>query len=148
VSQDQARAVAHEFSDKLWDLHKWIGYVLCGLLISRIFIEFSQPGEEKFRVKLKKAPGYGETQQQYIRVKNIYLVFYGLILIMALTGLGLAFESLPFLKPIHTPVKKIHIFVQYFIYGFILIHLTGVLKADMGNHRGLVSGMIHGKKRV
>src|SRR5258708_40267507 len=34
VSPDQARSVAHAFSDKLWDTHKIIGYVLCFLLLS------------------------------------------------------------------------------------------------------------------
>jgi len=49
VSKDQARAVAHEFSDKLWDLHKWIGFILCALLLSRLIIEITQPGEEKLK---------------------------------------------------------------------------------------------------
>src|ERR1700722_1834145 len=38
VTKNQARAVAHEYSDKLWNLHKYFGYVLCGLLLSRIII--------------------------------------------------------------------------------------------------------------
>ena len=32
VTNDQARAVAHEYSDKLWMAHKWVGYGLCFLL--------------------------------------------------------------------------------------------------------------------
>ena len=58
VTQDQARAVSHEFSDQLWDLHKVIGYVLCGLLLSRLIIEIAQPHEEKLRTRLKKALGF------------------------------------------------------------------------------------------
>ena len=39
VTPDQARAVAHEYSDKLWMLHKYVGYGLCFLLLSRIVLE-------------------------------------------------------------------------------------------------------------
>ena len=37
VTPDQARAVAHEFNDQLWDIHRLLGYGLCILLISRWF---------------------------------------------------------------------------------------------------------------
>jgi cytochrome b len=80
-------------------------------------------------------------------VKRTYLVFYLLILTMALTGLGLAFEDNPLLKAWHGSIKQIHSFVQYLIYGFILIHLVGVIWTDGNRHNGLVSGMIHGKKQ-
>jgi Ni/Fe-hydrogenase 1 B-type cytochrome subunit len=155
ASKDQARAVAHAFSDKLWDLHTYIGYILCALLLSRIVIEITQPGEEKLGKKIKKAMAFRlissdrkEAQQHYLFVKWGYIVFYGLILIMALTGLGLAFEDLPFLKDLHGTIKQIHSFVQYLIYGYILLHVVGVVREDLGRHPGLVSGMIHGKKRA
>ncbi len=52
VTKDQARSVAHEFSDRLWNLHTAIGYVLCGLSFCQIVIEFCQPREEKLGMKL------------------------------------------------------------------------------------------------
>jgi Ni/Fe-hydrogenase 1 B-type cytochrome subunit len=153
VSPDQARAVAHEFNDKLWDLHRLIGFVLCGLLLSRLLIEIYQPREERLNNRLKKALGFRSTipiemieNRHFIGVKATYLIFYALILLMALTGLVLAFEDVPFLKEIHQPAKQIHSLLQYFIYAFIVIHLVGVIRADLGHHKGLVSGMIHGEK--
>jgi cytochrome b len=150
VSQDQARAVAHAYSDKLWDLHTVLGYVLAGLLVCRIVIEITQPGEEKLRSRLKRAAGLSTRKdaQHYRLVKWGYILFYGLIGIMALTGLGLAFESVPVLKEWHRVIKQLHAFVQYFIYGFIVIHLVGVIRADTGKHKGVVSGMIHGRGEV
>ncbi|MDR3716457.1 MAG: cytochrome b/b6 domain-containing protein [Puia sp.] len=154
LSKDQARAVAHGFSDKLWDLHTWIGYVLCGLLLSRFIIEIAQPGEEKLRHRMRNALGYrpddagGKADRKhYILVKSTYLAFYTLFTVMALTGLGLAFEDTPPFKQWHRTLGQIHSFVQYFIYAFILLHLVGVVRADLGKRRGIVSGMIHGKKR-
>jgi Ni/Fe-hydrogenase 1 B-type cytochrome subunit len=154
VSKDQAKEVAHEFSDKLWNLHKFFGYVLCGLLLSRVIIEIAQPSEEKLKLKIKKALGFKPViqeekreQKHYVQVKIVYVIFYVLILTMALTGLGLAFEDSPILKSIQKPIRQVHSFVQYFIYGYILIHLMGVIRADLGKYNGLVSRMIHGKKK-
>jgi cytochrome b561 len=122
------------------------------LLLSRILIEIAQPGEEKLGGKIRRALGFksgdpGEVKERrhYIQVKGGYIAFYILILVMALTGLVLAFEDVAMLKGIQRPVKQVHGFVQYFIYGYILIHLVGVIRADLGKYRGLVSGMIHGK---
>lgn len=153
VNSDQARSVAHEFNDKLWNLHKLIGYVLSALLFSRLLIEIFQPREERLRNRLKKALGFRSVipieqieNRHFIGVKYTYIIFYGLFLLMALTGLVLAFEDVPVLKEIHRPAKQLHSFLQYPIYGFIVIHLFGVIRADLGHHKGLVSGMIHGEK--
>lgn len=154
ISQDQARGVAHAFNDRLWEWHTYLGYVICGFLVARVVIELSLSREERLATKIRKAiaikrsfPQESETQRHYLQVKWGYVVFYCLILTMALTGLGLAFEDVPFLKNIHGTIKQVHSFVQYLIYGFILLHLSGVILADIGKHRGIVSGMIHGKKR-
>lgn len=158
VTKDQARSVAHAYSDKLWDLHTLLGYGLAGLLLIRIIIEVVQPGEERLRTKIKKAAGFKpsglrpgddaakRSVQHYGRVKWTYVIFYVLIATMALTGLGLAFEDVPLFKNWHRGITKVHQTVQYFIYAFILIHLVGVIRADLGRHKGLVSGMIHGGK--
>ena len=47
VTNDQARNVAHEYNDKLWNTHKIIGYFLCFALLSRIVIEIAISKEEK-----------------------------------------------------------------------------------------------------
>ncbi len=54
VTNDQARAVTHEYSDKIWMLHKYVGYGLCFLLLCRIILEATQPSEEKFKTKILK----------------------------------------------------------------------------------------------
>lgn len=153
VSEDQARAVAHEFNDQLWDLHRLIGYGLCILLISRWFIELSEPRSERLQVRLRKALGFRSTipiemiqRRHYVNVKSTYLAFYTVFTIMALTGLILAFDDIRQFDDIRPLAKQIHSFLQYVIYAFIVIHLVGVIRADLGHEKGLVSGMIHGKK--
>jgi cytochrome b561 len=152
VSPDQARAVAHAYSDKLWDLHKWVGFGIGLLVLLRIIIELTGPRPERLSVQLKKAlrlkPADRQTKmevQQFIQVKRIYVVFYLALLLMALTGLGLAFEDVPILRTWHSTIKQLHGFLQWVIYGFVLLHLAGVILADLGKHKGLVSRMINGR---
>lgn len=154
VTKDQAFAVTHEYEDKIWDVHKWLGYGLSFLLLSRILIEIVQPREERLRLRIKNAiglykqndatkPEYGH----YIGVKWGYLFFYTLLLYMAVTGLGLAFgREVPFLGKIHRDLKEIHSFGQYLMYAFIFVHLCGVIISDNKNAKGIVSGMINGNK--
>jgi Ni/Fe-hydrogenase 1 B-type cytochrome subunit len=152
INKEQARAVAHAYSDKLWDIHKWLGFGIALLVLLRIIIELTGPRPERLSVQLKKALGLRPANrqakmemQQFIQVKRIYVVFYLALLLMALTGLGLAFEDVPALRSAHGAIKQLHGFLQWVIYGFVLIHLAGVILADLGKHKGLVSRMIHGR---
>jgi len=151
VSKDQAWSVAHAFSDKLWDTHKIIGFVLCFLLLSRVIIEVLQKKDEKISVRIRKALNFHPLNENAIRernhyllVKRGYLVFYGLFFCMGLTGLILAFEDVEFLKPLHKTAGNLHSFFQWGIYAYILLHLVGVVRADLRKNKGIVSGMIHG----
>jgi len=58
VTKEQARNVAHEYSDKLWMLHKYIGFGLSFLIISRIIIEVILSKEKKLTAKIRSAFGY------------------------------------------------------------------------------------------
>jgi Ni/Fe-hydrogenase 1 B-type cytochrome subunit len=151
VTKDQAWSVAHAYSDKLWDTHKIIGYVLCFLLLSRVIIEVRQKKEDKLTSRIRTALNFPVADEKntmernhYILVKRGYLVFYFLFLCMGLTGLILAFEDLEFLKPLHKTASSLHSFFQWGIYAYILLHLIGVVRADLNKNKGIVSGMIHG----
>ena len=152
VTDDQAFAVSHEYEDKIWDVHKIIGYGLSFLLLARIVIEFTLSKEERMRSRLKKALILSKQKvenaaeyKHYIRVKQTYLLFFIFIFLIAITGLGMAFgRDLGFNREIHGVLKNIHAFIQYLMYAFIVIHLAGVIIAENGKIKGIVSGMING----
>jgi len=153
VNEAQARSVAHEYSDKLWDMHKYLGYGLCFLVMSRMLIEFFASNEERLKNKIKKALAFKPANEnekrnrmEYLVAKNAYRIFYILITIMALTGLGLAYEDVPIFDEWHDTIKNIHSFTQYGIYTFILFHLIGTIRADLKHSKGIVSGMINGNE--
>lgn len=153
VDAPAARAVSHAFNDKVWSLHTWIGYGIALLVLSRWLLEVFQPGPEKLAKAIRLASGFlpataeeATEKKHYLTVKWTYVVFYILILVMALTGLVLAFEDVPFFQSIRRPVKSIHNFNQYLIYAFFLIHIAGVVRSDNSRYPGLVSGMINGRR--
>jgi len=154
VTDEQAFAVSHEYEEKMWDVHKLIGYGLAFLLLARVVIEFTQPEEEKMRYRLKiaairfKENGPKKFEyRHYLRVKRSYMLFFLLLFCMALTGLGMAFgRDLGLSRGIHGFIKEVHEIVQYLMYAFIVIHLAGVIIAENGKIKGIVSGMINGNR--
>ena len=148
VSQEQAREAAHEISDKVWELHTYFGYTLITLFIFRLVLEFFHRADQrligKLRVAYKHLSGQQIKQAKHdIVVKCLYIAFYALLGIMAITGLSMAFEDkVPALK-IHA-LREIHSFCMYLIIAFIVVHLTGVFLAERKNSKGIVSDMING----
>lgn len=147
VTTDQARSVAHEYSDKLWMLHKYVGYGLAILILWRIIIEFSLAKEKRLRARLKYAVNYpaDPEQKHFLWVQYGYVVFYLLFFLMGLTGLVLAFEDQPWLDPIHDFAEETHEIIQYGLYAYFVFHIVGVIRADITKYGGIVSRMINGK---
>ena len=150
VTTEQARNVAHEYRDKLWNTHRIIGYFLAFALLSRVVTEIAISKEEKIASRIKIAAGVtkvnrgiGSDARHYLTVKYSYLIFYGLFFMMACTGLILSFEDVEFLKPIHNIARSIHSFGQYTIYGYIVFHVIGVVRADVTEYPGIISRMVN-----
>jgi|ERR1017187_920552 cytochrome b561 len=121
-------------------LHKYIGFGLSILLLWRIGIEVAVSKEKKLRIRIKNALNYPvETynRSHYVMVQYIYSIFYLLFFLMAATGLVLAFEDVEWLKPVHNAAKQMHSVVHWGMYGFIIIHLTGVIRADLTKYDAL-----------
>jgi Ni,Fe-hydrogenase I cytochrome b subunit len=154
VNNNQAFAVTRLYGEKIWDIHKLLGYGLAFLFLSRIVIEFTQSKEEKNQARIKKAfflykqPGQDKKElKHYLFVKGSYMIFYLLLFMMVTTGLIIAFGAdLGLSGPFRHTVKNVHGFVQYLIYAFVVIHLAGVIRSDISKYKGMVSGMINGNQ--
>ena len=137
--------------DKVWNIHAYFGYCLAALLLFRLLLEFFQKKDQKFILKLKSAytqykiAKNRQLARHEVVVKSIYLLFYLLLIVMALTGLFLAFEDeLAAYKSIRHTVKDIHGFCMYLVLAFIVVHLAGVFLAERKDSKGIVSDMING----
>jgi len=155
VTEDQAFAVSHEYEDKMWDVHKLVGFGLAFLLLARVVIGFTQPEEEKIQNRLKKAKELRAKNDankadynHYLKVKLSYTIFFLILFCMALTGLGMAFgRDLGFSREIFRGLKNIHAILQYLMYAFVVLHLAGVIIAENSKIKGIVSGMINGNRQ-
>jgi cytochrome b len=152
VTNDQATKAAHALSDKIWDVHIYLGYALTALLLFRLILEFFQLADQKFIRTFKTAwHNFGQTKKERetsryeLVVKIIYTAFYLLLIIMVLTGLFLTFEDFfaPYKSVRHT-VKNVHGFCMYLVLAFIAVHMIGVFLSERKDGKGIVSDMING----
>lgn len=121
-------------------------------MLFRLILEFFQLTDQKFIRRIKdlyrqfhSTRKERELAKHELIVKAIYASFYILLIVMAVTGLFLAFEDLlaPF-KSIRHGVKEVHGFCMYLIITFIIVHLAGVFLAERKDEKGIVSDMING----
>lgn len=152
VTNDQAGAAAHALEDKVWDVHIYFGYCLAALLLFRLALEFFQVADQKFIRRIKGTwhqfqitKKNRQAARHELVVKAIYAVFYILLIIMAVTGLSLAFKhELGIPRSLSHNIQDIHGFCMYLILAFIAVHLAGVFLAERKNSKGIVSDMING----
>jgi Ni/Fe-hydrogenase 1 B-type cytochrome subunit len=151
ISDEDARPVAHALSDKVWAVHTYFGYALALLLLFRIILEFFELADQKLIRKIKSARrSFRSTRENRISgrneilIKASYALFYGLLIVMVVTGLCLAFEdNVPVLRSMHF-ICEIHGFIMYLILTFIVAHLLGVFLGERKKHKGIISDMVNG----
>ncbi len=151
VSEDQVRPVAFGLADQVWAIHTYLGYVLAGLFLFRIGLEFFELSDKKLIRKIKAArESFLQRKKDRIAsrnkmlIKTLYAIFYLLLVVMVVSGLSLAIgEYVPAIKQLHF-IRDIHGFTMYLILGFTLIHLAGVVLGERKQHKGVVSDMING----
>lgn len=93
VSDQQAMAAVKNLDAGLWEWHERFGYVLAGLFLFRILLEFFQPRNERFfaRIKASLKNIKAKSAVHYFTVRILYLLFYGILGTIVVTGLLLAF---------------------------------------------------------
>lgn len=149
-----AQQTAHELSDRVWEFHGYIGLVLVSLLLYRLVIEFIQPQTQRLfkrlsiaRHKLNDTGNEHFLARHEFTVKLIYLGFYIILGVMAVTGLSLFFEEkLGLSKSFAHQIKEVHGFCMYIVIAFILVHIVGVLLAEKKQSPGIISDMVNGGK--
>jgi Ni/Fe-hydrogenase 1 B-type cytochrome subunit len=153
ITAAQARAVAHEFSDKAWGWHIYLGYFLAGLFLFRIIFEFFQPQEQKLIPAIRKAmkylkqPGIDKKYgRHYLFVKYMYVLFYFALFVQTCTGLFMIYsDNIEKLQDIRHSVSDIHSVFMWVIISYIVLHIGGVIVAELGKKdKGIVSDMING----
>ncbi|HEY9189554.1 MAG TPA: cytochrome b/b6 domain-containing protein [Sulfurovum sp.] len=141
VTTEQAKTLATTIRAPMWEWHILLGYALAGLLLWRILLFFTESGKHNYR-NFKE-----ETLYKKI-VKLGYIVLYGVLAFMALSGLTLHFnEALGLTKEATHTLKEVHELVYNAVLVFVPLHIIGVVIAESREEKGIISEMVHGGER-
>ncbi|WDF54687.1 cytochrome b/b6 domain-containing protein [Mucilaginibacter sp. KACC 22063] len=155
VSAQLSKGIAHELGDQVWNVHGYIGLILAALLIYRIIYELVQPVSQSLfkkislaRIGLKAGGEERQLARHELVVKLMYVGFYIVLIVMAITGCLLFFEDqLGLPKPVAHQIKEVHGALMYAVIAFIVVHIVGVILAERDRNPGIVSDMINGGYR-
>ena len=64
---------------------------------------------------------------------------------MVITGVIMIYEDVAWLKGIYGLAKETHNFTMFLIIGFIVLHVSGVVWAEISEDHGLISRMVGGQ---
>lgn len=136
LSQDDAILLAKKIRKPMWEWHIYLGYALTGLYSLRMLLPLfgKMPFSSPFNAQLDR-----QTKIQY----GIYLVFYVLVAVSLTTGLLIEFGP----KSIKDPMEEIHELSIYYLVGYMILHIGGVLLADFTKSPGIISRIISGKSQ-
>lgn len=139
VTSGQAKLLATSIRDPMWEWHIMLGYALAALLLWRIVLFFTQSG----------CVNYKNFKAKSLHKKLVmlgYVGIYGTLFFMALSGLTLAFhESLALSKELTDTIKEMHEWIFNLVLLFVILHVVGVVMAEIRDEPGIISSMIHGK---
>lgn len=136
LSQDQLIVLAKKIRKPMWIWHIYLGYVLTGLFSLRFMLPLF--GQMKFQNPFAKNLTFKEKFQKWV-----YIVFYICVAISLITGLVIEFGA----ENLKETMEEIHVLSIYYLIGFIVIHLGGVLMAEFTNQKGIISRIVSGSKK-
>ena len=154
ISQQQGQRFAHIISERIWQWHIYIGLTLVAFWLFRVVLELQGPSDSRFLVRLlavarkyRLAPPADHAEARHVLlVKLSYALFYLLLTIMVITGFVLVYaDDVAFLHTIEHPVKEVHNVTMYLIIAFFVLHVAGVVWAEVTDNHGLISRMIGGR---
>lgn len=133
ITVEQAKAIAKAIRAPMWEWHIILGYLLAILIVYRV------------AMILQNGFGYDkDSEDLHMRMVHIgYKVLYGLLIIIAISGIVLHNEhSIALSEDIAHEIEEIHEFLSWAIIFFVPAHLIGVVVAEFKKEKGIVSKMI------
>jgi len=119
----------------MWRWHELAGYTMIGLYLIRMILLAVQGLAYKSPFSKQSSPKD--------KFKGwVYIIFYLLLAVSLFTGFMV--ENGP--KSLQHNMELVHMQSIYYVVIFIVLHIGGVLIADAGLDRGIISKMISGDK--
>ena len=153
LSEKQARSLTHIISERIWEWHIYLGLALAAFWLLRVVLELREPSEQRLSARLlavarryRLAPAEDKNDAgQALFAKSTYALFYVFLTVMVLTGLVLTYHNeVAFFDQIEHTAEEIHNVTMYLILAFFVVHVVGVVWAELTKDHGLISRMVGG----
>ena len=154
LTTQQARALTHIISERIWEWHTYIGLTLVGFWLLRVVLELRGPSDMRFSARLLEVarryrlapPAEKGTAGKILFAKGTYALFYAFLAVMSLTGLVLTYHNeVAFFDKIEHTAEEIHNVTMWLIIGFFVVHVAGVVWTEITKDHGLISRMVGGE---
>lgn len=133
ITDKQAVSIAKGIRGVMFQWHIYFGYAV-GVFVFARFVYMAKFGLHYLSPFSRQAT----TKQKF--QAWVYWVFYAGVALSVITGLLLKFGP----EAIEQQAETIHKLALWYFIPFISLHLAGILVAESGNDKGIVSKMIGG----
>lgn len=130
ISGEQAVIIGKAVRSPLWDWHIYFGFAITALLVFRLLMI------------VKNGFGFDNNPKMKL-VYSLYKIVYVMLLLLSISGLSLYFKLGGDMKD---TIEGVHLYIGWTLFAFVVIHVAGVIHAELSDQRGIISRMIHGKE--
>ncbi|MBN2746357.1 MAG: cytochrome b/b6 domain-containing protein [Bacteroidales bacterium] len=144
ISTEQAYQLAKLIRNEIWNFHYTLGIFLAILFLYRLILLLTNDGRRVFKEGFSV---FRKSKSSKSGIKFMYIVFYIALLISIVTGLMMYFNDFfGITKETKNALEALHVGIVTIVIYFVPLHLIGVVLAELGNEKGIVSKMINGGK--
>ena len=134
ISKEVMTDIAKTIRAPMWEWHEIFAVVMAVAFVARIIYMIAKG--IRFPHPFKSQSSFKERFQGFI-----YLYFYVFVLISAVTGFSIQYNLL---EKYEDTVEMIHKWGLYWFPIFVILHIVGVVIAEMTTKKGITSKMIGG----
>lgn len=135
INTKDAALIGKAVRKPMWRWHVWAGYTMIGLYVLRMALL-------AIKGVAYKSPFSKQTSLNDKFKGWVYIVFYTLLAVSLFTGFMV--QNGP--ENLKHNMAAVHVQSIYYVVIFIVLHIGGVLIADAGTERGIISKIISGDK--
>lgn len=155
ITPDLAKEIAVGLRAPMWDWHYVLGFTLAGLLVVRFAIAVVIPAQRPWATTFRALAGLGKVPLggkphaiHFTAVKLLYAAFYLVLAFMVGTGVLMYFgDAIGLSEAVSGGLKEAHEVLMWSFVGFVIVHVAGVVVAELRGEEGTVSDMISGGDR-
>lgn len=136
ITKKQSIKIAKVIRGQMWTWHIYAGYLMIALLSLRVVLNIKERGFKLTTITSSEASS--KDKFQWV----LYASFYVLVAASLMTGMFVINDIGD-----HKLMEDLHKLSLYYLVGFLVMHLVGVVIAELTDQKNIISEMISGKNK-